>query len=88
MNFEAELVELATAKADLEQYTARLERDNRKLKEDSRALIEDLNRQLEAQSMELARYVRELDMVKQTSRPGGFDSQRSEGTSNFNSNYN
>lgn len=70
---EAELMETATAKAELEKYTSRIEREHQRLKEESRATIDGLSRQLEAQTAENERLLKELESFKR-----GFDTQRSE----------
>lgn len=73
LSLEAELVEVETAKADLEKYTSRIERDNLRLKEESRTAMESLMRQLEISKAEKERLLKELEVTKRS-----YESLRSE----------
>ena len=66
---EAELMEISTAKAELEKYTSRIEREHQRLKEESRGTIDGLVRQLEDKQAEIDRLAKDLEALRR-----GYDS--------------
>ncbi len=66
---EAELMEISTAKAELEKYTSRIEREHQRLKEESRGTIDGLVRKLEDKQAEIDRLAKDLEALRR-----GYDS--------------